>query len=68
MQYQNLRIQDIVDQHQDTGSQIMLPCAVWHTVAARHRTKTTNASVESLSRPPDDAHNKPYPLKNIDEE
>ena len=43
----------------------MLPCAVWHTVAARHRMKTIKPSVERSSRPPADAHNKPYPWPNI---
>ena len=40
---------------------IMLPCAVWHTVAARHRTKTIKISMESSTRSTDDAHNEPHP-------
>ena len=39
----------------------MLPCAVWHTVADGHLTKTIKPSVESSSRPTDDAHNRPHP-------
>ena len=66
MQYQNLQIWDIVDQtprhwlrsccrsNIKTPSHIMLPCAVWYTVAARHHMKTIKPSVESSLRPPVD--------------
>ena len=66
MQYRNLWIRDIVDKtlrHRlrsccrsniETPDQIMLPCAVWHTVATRYCTKTIKPSVESSSRPPAD--------------
>ena len=32
----------------------MLPCTVWHTVAAMHHTKTIKPSVEISSLPPAD--------------
>ena len=63
MQYQNLRIRDIVNKtprhrlrscfwsNTKTPAHIMLSRAVWHTVAARHRTKTITSSVESSLRP-----------------
>ena len=66
MQYRNLWIRDIVDQtprhrlrscfrsNTKTPAQIMLPCAVWHTVAARNRTKTIKPSLERSPRPPAD--------------
>ena len=34
----------------------MLPCSVWHTVEARHRTKKIRPSVESSLRPTADLH------------
>ena len=46
--------------HRDIGS-CHVAYAVWHTVAARHTTKTIKPSVESSSRPTDDAHNRPHP-------
>ena len=61
-QYQILRILDNINQtprhrlrsccqtNTEIPAQIMLPCAVWHTGSARHRTKTIKQSFESLSR------------------
>ena len=61
MQYRKLWLWDIVDQtprhwlisccwsNTKTPAQIMLPCAVCHTVVARHRTKRIKPSVETLS-------------------
>ena len=44
--------------HQQTLAQIMLACAVWHTIAARNCRKTIKLSMESSSRPPADVKTK----------
>ena len=66
MQYRNLQIRDIVDQtprhrirscyrsNTETPAQIILPCAIWHIVAASYHTKTIKPSVETVSLPPAD--------------